>query len=202
VDIEGTWYPATQAFAIATGLERPDFISMQARRAFMRMGFRVSCWPRRNRRGELPEREGADVRPALKPSNGVDAMMPAESELLALATLLEWTWWEWWDDLREHDRAGGRVELPRVPGVYEVKSCGDEERVYIGRAKDLQVRVKHGLVRGSCLHPAGRRIEVGEDTSRICVRWAQTNRPAAAEEELHRRHVLQFGSLPKYAQHT
>jgi hypothetical protein len=202
VEIDRTWYPAKQAFALATGLPRADFISLQARRAFMRMGFRVSCWPRPSRRPKLPQGDGADGRPALKPQNRVDAIMPAESELFALATLLEWSWWEWWDDLREDDRAGDAVEVPREPGVYEVKRYGEDERLYIGRARDLQMRVKHGLVIGSSPHPAGRKIEASEDTSRVCVRWAETDRPAAAEEELHRRHVLQFGSLPKYAQHT
>ena len=30
------------------------------------------------------------------------------------------------------------------------------------------------------------------------VRWAETDRPAAAEEELHRRHRERFGRLPRY----
>jgi hypothetical protein len=202
VEIGGTWYPVKQAFGTAFGLERTDFNTMQARRALAQMGFRVAVAPRPRDPSRSLQGEDGRGRPRLRPENEVDAMVPAESELLALATLLEWSWWEWWDDLREDDRRGEGVELPRVSGVYEVKIHGEEQRLYIGRASDLQGRVKHALVSGSSSHPAGRRLRENEDTSRVCIRWAETNRPAATEEELHRRHVQRFGVLPKYTRHT
>lgn len=60
------------------------------------------------------------------------------------------------------------------------------------------MRVKQGLVP----HSAGERIRLSEDTSRIVVRWAETDRPACAEEELHRKHLQKHGRLPKYVEHT
>ena len=42
VDVDGVAFPVKQAFAIVTGLSRSDFITDHARRAFERLGFRVS----------------------------------------------------------------------------------------------------------------------------------------------------------------
>ena len=42
VDVDGVVFPVKQAFAIVTGLSRSDFITDHARRAFERLGFRVS----------------------------------------------------------------------------------------------------------------------------------------------------------------
>ena len=41
VEIEGQRYPVKQAFAIATGLDRLDFQTSQARRALKQLGFNV-----------------------------------------------------------------------------------------------------------------------------------------------------------------
>jgi len=64
------------------------------------------------------------------------------------------------------------------------------------------MRVRQGLVKSKISHSAGEKIRANEDTSRIVVRWATTNRPAAVEEELHKRHLNKFGKLPKYVEHT
>ena len=52
-------------------------------------------------------------------------------------------------------------------------------------------------------HLEGSRLQSGdEDLSQVLVRWAVTDGPAAAEEELHRRHIATFGHLPKYTSRT
>lgn len=64
------------------------------------------------------------------------------------------------------------------------------------------MRIKQGLAKGKAKHSAGRRLRASETVSKIVVRWAVSDRPAAAEEELHRMHVARFGRLPKYVRHT
>jgi len=196
VRIGGVVYPVKQAFGVAFGLDHAEFGTQTARRLLGRMGFCVRTAPRRPR--------GADSRgrPALKPSDEMDAMLPASVEVLAVAIVLEWSWWEWWTDIEQDDMTGAWIPLPMLPGVYEVAVHGEEQRLYIGRASNLNLRVKHALVKGTSEHPAGRKIAATEDLSRVCVRWAETDRPAAAEEELHRRHRQHSGVLPKYTQRT
>ncbi|MHB1474339.1 MAG: hypothetical protein ACYCV4_12110 [Dermatophilaceae bacterium] len=41
VDVQGTLYPTKQAFHLATGLDRLDFTTNQARTQFRRLGFKV-----------------------------------------------------------------------------------------------------------------------------------------------------------------
>jgi excinuclease UvrABC nuclease subunit len=126
-----------------------------------------------------------------------------EKEEINIPTiLLEWSAWVPWDDLKIDVRYGGGVRVPTEPGVYQVKYRDDEKQLTIGKASDLRMRVKQGLVKGKVPHSAGERIRAHEDVSRIVVRWAVTNRPAAVEEELHKRYQAKFGSLPKYTEHT
>ena len=87
-------------------------------------------------------------------------------------------------------------------GVYEVKYKDKNERLTIGKASDLRMRVKQGLVRGKTPHRAGEAIRTKEDLSQLVVRWARAERPAAVEEELHRKYRKRFGRLPKYVHHT
>lgn len=55
------------------------------------------------------------------------------------------------------------------------------------------MRVKQGLVRGKVPHSTGERMRAdGLDFSKIVVRWAATDRPSAAEEEMHKRHETEF----------
>jgi hypothetical protein len=116
---------------------------------------------------------------------------------------LKWSAWTWWDVVAMDTRAhpGARVPNKR-PGVYEVREHGQDERLTIGKAGDLRHRVKQGLVRGKAPHPAGVSIRTNEDVNRVEIRWALTERPAAVEEELHRRHRLRHGRLPRYTCHT
>lgn len=117
--------------------------------------------------------------------------------------VLEWSEWVPWDQLKVDARYGGGVKVPnRVAGVYEVKHEDSEERLTIGRASDLRMRIKQGLVKGKARHSAGKRIRANEDVSRMVVRWAITDRPAAVEEELHRAYREKFGGRPRYVEHT
>jgi hypothetical protein len=72
------------------------------------------------------------------------------------------------------------------------------ERLHIGRTGNLRMRIRQGLVKGATPHSTGKRIRQEEEVSRLVVRWAVTERPAAGEEELHRLYRQQFGRLPKY----
>jgi len=115
---------------------------------------------------------------------------------------LKWSDWIFWDDLKVDARKVG-IKVPnKKPGVYEVKYSDIEERLTIGKASDLRMRIKQGLVKGKTPHSAGEKIRDSEDTSRIVVRWAVTDRPAAVEEELHKRYLKRFSKLPKYVEHT
>lgn len=116
---------------------------------------------------------------------------------------LDWSDWISWDRLKVDSRSGQGVIVPnKVPGVYEVKCVGANERLTIGKTSDLRMRIKQGLVKGKAQHSSGNKIRANEDTSTIEVRWAATDRPAAAEEELHKRYQNKFGELPKYTEHT
>ena len=119
--------------------------------------------------------------------------------------VLEWSEWTPWPDLAADNRGGAGVSIPnQVPGVYEVRASGahGSERLYIGKAGDLRMRVRQGLVKGKIPHPGGTRIRAQEDVARLLVRWAVTGRPAAAEEELHQAYRREFGRLPAYVKNT
>ena len=90
------------------------------------------------------------------------------------------------------------MRVPKTPGVYEVRYVDSDERLTIGKTGDLSHRVKDSLVKGKYPHSAGERIRAAEDVTILLVRWAETDRPAAAEEELHRLYQEQKGCLPKY----
>ena len=93
---------------------------------------------------------------------------------------------------------GGYRAVPTRSGVYEVRRADDEQRLTIGKATNLRQRIVRGLVKGKLPHSAGKRIRASERVSELLVRWAETDRPAAAEEELHRRQIQQFGRLAQY----
>lgn len=115
---------------------------------------------------------------------------------------LEWSSWADWDDLMADARSGG-IQIPnRKPGVYEARLKNSPERLTIGKASDLRMRIRQGLVKGKAPHSAGNRIRVNEDTSNIEIRWAETDRPNATEEELHRQYLAQLGKWPNYTEHT
>ncbi len=125
-------------------------------------------------------------------------------EVINIETIvLNWSEWVSWNELLVDARFGGGVKVPNyLPGVYEVKYKDAEERLTIGKASDLRMRIKQGLVKGKTKHSSGSKIRTNEEVSKLVVRWAITSRPAAAEEELHRKCRIKFGKLPKYTEHT
>jgi excinuclease UvrABC nuclease subunit len=126
-----------------------------------------------------------------------------EQEEIRIAPIkLKWTDWYSWKSLEVDMRRGEGVKIPNKPGVYEAKYADSEERLTIGKASHLQKRVRRGLVRGTLPHSAGTRIRRREDISRIVVRWATTDRPAAVEEELHKKYRAKYDRLPKHTKHT
>ena len=115
--------------------------------------------------------------------------------------VLEWSEWHSWLDVERDARYDGVAVPNGQPGVYEVRIRGHNERLVIGMSSDLRRRVKDGLVRGKAGHPAGEKVRTKENVEDVEVRWAVTDRPAAVEEELHKRHKGKFGELPKHNGH-
>ena len=130
-----------------------------------------------------------------------------EHQILEIPAIhLNWSEWTPWSAVARNFRDGG-ANLPDTPGVYEVKHKAEDERITIGRTKHLRGRVKEALVKGSGPHSTGERIEKARIAGHIrvdglVIRWAETNRPAAAEEELHRRYIEDYGGLPKQTMNT
>ena len=108
--------------------------------------------------------------------------------------LLEWSEWHSWRAVDLDVRKGGTI-VPSSRGVYEAKFSNSEERLAIGKAKDLRMCVKQGLMRWQPGHQSGVDVLWHQD---VVVRWAATERPAAVVEELQIRHKGRFGELPKY----
>jgi len=130
--------------------------------------------------------------------------MMGEKEIIEIPKItLDWSDWYPWDDVKKDAGKEGGIKIPnKRSGVYEVKYKDADKRLTIGKASDLRMRIRQGLVKGKTPHSAGERIRKNEDMSKIVIRWAITDRPAAVEEELHRRHKEKFGELPKYVEHT
>ena len=128
----------------------------------------------------------------------------ADEEIIVIPPIkLVWSEWVPWPHFNIDSRFGAGVIVPNgQPGVYEVRYADTEERLTIGKAADLRMRLKQGLVKGKTPHSAGQAIRANEDTMKLVVRWAVTERPSAVEEELHRQYRAKFGKLPKYVQHT
>jgi excinuclease UvrABC nuclease subunit len=115
---------------------------------------------------------------------------------------LEWSEWSSWNELMEDARSGG-IRIPNgKPGVYEARLKNNIERLTIGKASDLRMRIRQGLIKGKTQHSSGKRIRSNEDINNIEIRWAETDRPSATEEELHRQYLARFGKWPKYTEHT
>ena len=116
---------------------------------------------------------------------------------------LEWSQWFAWSRFKLDARSDpNAIKLPNSPGVYETRLIDFNERLTIGKTANLRMRIKQGLVKGKLPHSSGKRIRNQEDTSSIVIRWAVTERPAAVEEELHKRYIEVFGKLPKYTKRT
>jgi len=219
VEVGGVRFPVKQAFSVAFGVKPAEFGAHKARKVFLDMGFTVTTSPMGKRKEGGPDpatrtqpgavrprfpRAAGLPRPARWEADPDDGTPAAQVQALEIPPIvLAWSPWERWNDLKKDERlrTGARVPAGR-PGVYEVIREHTLERLTIGRASDLRERVKAQLVRGVGPHPAGTQIREHEDTSRVLVRWAVTDRAAAAEEELHRQHIRQHGRLPKYTQRT
>ena len=132
------------------------------------------------------------------------SLSPAEITRISIPEItLEWSPWTPWGALIRDARSDPMAaRVPDAPGVYEVRLAHEERRLTIGRASNLRMRVKQGLAKGKTAHSAGDRIRANEEMANLFVRWARTDRPSAAEEELHRRHEGTFGTLPKYTETT
>jgi hypothetical protein len=196
VEVRGKLYPVTQALSLACRLERGRCYPQVACRVLRQLGFTVSAVkPPPRGRGTVTRLRKAHL--PRSPEIG-----PIEDQFLELPPIhLPWSRWERWEHVAEYGAA--ILDLPLdESGVYEVRLEGSEERLTIGRATNLRQRILHGLIRGGSPHEAGRKIRDQEDVRQVVVRWAVTDRPAAAEEELHRRHLATFGHLPKYTLRT
>ena len=115
--------------------------------------------------------------------------------------VLEWVEWTRWTDLQLHTRGEGGVSIPTEPGVYEVCRKGRTGLLLIGMASNLRHRLKQALVKGKAPYGARKKLMKGERGRfhQVWIRWAITDRPAAAEEELFRRYRRRFGRQPKYS---
>lgn len=116
--------------------------------------------------------------------------------------VLEWSEWVRWSEIEKYARFGGARIPNGVSGVYQARHADTDECLTIGKASNLRMRIRQGLVTGKAPHSAGIKIRASENTETIVVRWAITDRPAAVEEELHRLYKIKFGKYPKYTKHT
>ena len=128
-----------------------------------------------------------------------------DEEIIKIPAInLRWSKWYKWNDF-EFDlrRSNNGVNVPDKPVVYETIYEYEDERLTIGKASNLRMRVKQGLVKGKVPHSTGERMKSENlDFSKIVVRWAVTDRPSATEEVLHKKHVEKYGKLPKYVKRT
>jgi len=126
-----------------------------------------------------------------------------ENQEIRIAPIhLKWSEWNNWNDLIMDGRSGG-INIPNgIPGVYEARLKGQPERLAIGKASNLRMRVRQGLVKGKTPHSSGKQIRANENVNDIEIRWAETDRPCAVEEELHKQYLIRFNKWPKYTEHT
>lgn len=127
-----------------------------------------------------------------------------EKQIITIPQIeLEWSEWFFWKEfLRDVRTDISAVRIPQKPGVYEARLVNYEERLTIGKASNLRMRVKQGLVKGLVPHSTGERIRGLEIVEDIEIRWAITDRPSAVEEELHKLYKKKYLTLPKYTKRT
>ena len=78
--------------------------------------------------------------------------------------------------------------------VFVATSHVDAPALHIGESTNLRNGIWNMLQNRS--HSTSRRIHKKEDTSKLLVRWAVTDRHKAVEEDLHIGHLKLHGSLP------
>jgi (p)ppGpp synthase/HD superfamily hydrolase len=123
---------------------------------------------------------------------------------------LQFEWYPWvsWDDIKQSSSNRKHFQsIPQEAGVYEVRHADrkPEERLVIGRADNLDSRIREELVKGDRnVFPNKQRIlaEVNGDTSKLKVRWATTEFHAELESMLLQRYKKRFKCLPKYVDRT
>jgi hypothetical protein len=116
---------------------------------------------------------------------------------------LYWSEWITWYKLKVDARSNREgVTPPNKPGVYEARHSYQKECLTIGATNNLRYRIKQGLVKGKVPHSSGKEIRRKENTKTIVVRWAETDRPFATEEDLHKKYKKRFDSLPKHTKRT
>ena len=128
-----------------------------------------------------------------------------EGEIHIPPITLDWSEWHRWDDVGRRIRDGG-VNVPNRAGVFEVKFEDEEYLLCIGNAENLRAQAKHALAKKYRIDSPGPKLrpEIKNEslsTSRILIRWAITDRPAAVEEELRRRYEEgRYDGLPEIYQ--
>lgn len=110
VVIEGRRYPPKQVIALATGLDRADFTTHQARRILRRLGFTAARRAARpaSSAGAAPRKPNADPVESLRPHIGEWVAVRADDVLVAAdtpAAVLAW--------LAQHDQTAD--SMFRVP---------------------------------------------------------------------------------------
>lgn len=199
VEIEGATYPVKQAFCVAFGLDRGDATTRTSCRVLERLGFVLITDGIRPPKPRVKGPSPASYNPPWSPRHGKQDWLEPD-ELVIPPIVLNWWFMEAWEDLAGLGEHADEVDMPpAAPGVYEVYRTGDPVPAYIGQSANLYKRVVGGLVRGIELHTAGQKVRESEDPADLTVRWALTDRPAAAEEELYRRNHELWGRLPAYA---
>ncbi|HJN18621.1 MAG TPA: hypothetical protein QGH10_24175, partial [Armatimonadota bacterium] len=183
VDIEGVAFPVRQALCDSLGVDRRGVHSDGAASTLKRLGFDVVRNPVVARRQGTPEEKTAEegswaARRSRQEEAGYDE--------LEIGTIhLRWSYLEHWEDLAGTGEHAAEVSLPpHEPGVYEVYRSGQADPIYIGQSADLKRRIMNAMIQGTAIHQAGRKMRENEEPSALRVRWAPTERPAAAEEEL------------------
>ncbi|MBM3472183.1 MAG: hypothetical protein FJX75_02780 [Armatimonadetes bacterium] len=200
VTVEGGTYPVVQAFAETFGLDRRRFTTPKARSIFSRLGFEVTSGHKMEPRPR-PAPPRKLPRPIFHASKLPQDLVQEVIELPPI--ILNWSYFWDWDEIANGTDDDEDIDLPpSEPGVYRVIGGREVETLCIGRAANLRQRICSALIAGKAPHTAGCKIRENEDLSTVRIAWAVTNRPAAAEEELHRRHVERNGHWPKYTQRT
>jgi GIY-YIG catalytic domain-containing protein len=120
--------------------------------------------------------------------------------------VFEWSAWHSWETIAAFKNHRARGPVPAQAGVYEIRRNDGEnqdERLYIGSSRNLQVRLYDDLMnkRGGQRAMQKRQgfvDEVSGQTELLAIRWAVTEDYQALERYLHRQYRQQFGHLPKY----
>ena len=129
-------------------------------------------------------------------------MVKIENQDIEIPTIhLEWSSW-----LACHEQISQRTMVPNNPrrtaGVYEARLRSRPDRLIIGKTNCVAEMVQDALGLGEKSGEPWESIRDNEDLSQVEVRWAETTRPCAVQEELLRMHITQHKIIPKYYSST